>query len=282
MKPGIYPNLSFGDYQRIDAVNQSLLKHFAHSPAHARYEMLHPSEPSASMTMGTAVHAAVLEPDRFKADYVVAPKCDKRTNAGKAEWADFEAANKGKDWLPEAEYQNALAMASAVRAHPQARALLDGRGKNELTAVWLDEETGVKCKARIDRLTTITDCIDGHDHNWPTIVDIKTTRDASRDKFAKSMIDYGYHIQAAFYIDGLYAIQPVNRLWHIIAVENVPPFGAAVYRIAPASIELGRAKYREHLRRYANCMESGVWPGYPQDIVELDVPAWALRELETV
>ena len=53
------------------------------------------NEPTPAMIMGSAVHSAVLEPDLFPTEYVMGPQgLNMRTNAGKAEFAAFEAASQ--------------------------------------------------------------------------------------------------------------------------------------------------------------------------------------------
>jgi len=89
-KPGLHRDVSYDDYAQWPAVRSSDLKLFARTPAHARYAMTHPEQTSA-MILGSATHCAILEPHEFAMRYVEAPKLDRRTNAGKAAWAQFLA-----------------------------------------------------------------------------------------------------------------------------------------------------------------------------------------------
>ena len=273
-KPGIYPGLSRDDYYDMRGVTQSRLKPFLRSAAHGRFEMLHPSAPSASMELGTALHKAVLEPARFAGDYVVAPKCDKRTKAGKEEWAAFEALNSTKSLMDADEMDAVSGMARALHSHPLAGELLKGEGLNEIAATWIDGETGLACKGLIDRLTRFM--------GQNLVLDVKSTRDAqppndddSACAFASDALRFGYVFQAAFYLDGLNAIQPAERGFWVLAVESEPPHGVAVYELPEETIAHGRAQYQLALRRYAEAKKSDSWPGYSCAKHLLNLPKWA-------
>ena len=74
-----------------DRVSHSMLEVFRKSAAlyHGRFvtKEIPAPEPTSAMTFGNAVHAAVLEHDRFMKEYSVAPKCNRTTKAGKELWA---------------------------------------------------------------------------------------------------------------------------------------------------------------------------------------------------
>src|SRR5574337_598414 len=86
-EPGIYPNVPFSEYKAIKAVSNSYLSRIDRCPALALIEQ----EDTPSMLLGRAVHKSVLEGEgAFFAEYIKAPKIDKRTKEGKAEWAAFQ------------------------------------------------------------------------------------------------------------------------------------------------------------------------------------------------
>jgi len=63
MTPGIYPGLSFAEYQAIPALNFSKLKLLASTPAKAKWQWDHPEEPTEAMVFGTWFHTAALQPE---------------------------------------------------------------------------------------------------------------------------------------------------------------------------------------------------------------------------
>lgn len=263
---GLHPAsaLSNTAYHALDAVGKSDLDKIARSPAHWKYAE---REETAAMRIGSAVHCAVLEPERFAAEYVTAPDCDKRTKAGKEAFAAFEVANAGRTVLPVEDGLLCHRIADAVRNHPKAAALLSS-GQSEVSALWKDAEFGVRCRARFDWMTP-----DG------LIVDVKTTQDAAPGAFSRSCATFRYHVQAAWYLDGYQQASggdlPLGFIF--LAVEKTPPYAVALYELDVEAVELGRQLARRDLARYANARDLDCWPAYPTDIQPLSLPRWALN-----
>lgn len=260
-------SISREEYDRIDAVNQSRLKLFSRSPAHARQMILHPPAPTAAMTLGQAVHAAVLGPAEFKLDFAAAPKIDRRTKAGRTQWDEFVDANEEKIVLTDDEYNQCLAISRAVWSNPTAAELLSGQGTNELTCQWTD--TGLACKSRIDRFSSIG--------GKPAVIDLKTTRDAGPDAFGREIAKYLYHLQAAWYLRGLRALSDMPRRFMIIAAEKTPPYCTCIYEVEGAALLEGDRLATEYLGRYAHCLDTDQWPGYPAGIIAAQLPRWAVE-----
>jgi len=262
---GLHPaeTLSNAAYHDLDAVGKSDLDLIAKSPAHYRFAE---REETDALRLGSAVHCAVLEPDRFAADYVIAPPMDHRTKAGKEQWAEFEAANAGKTMLNRDEGALALRLAEAVRAHPRAQVLL-AAGQPEVSALWSDPDLGVRCRARYDWLTP-----EG------LVLDLKTTQNASAAAFAKAVATFRYHVQHAWYLDGYHQATGDLPLGFIfIAVEKTPPYAVALYELDGEAADYGRLLARRDLARYATARDLDVWPGYPEEIQPLSLPRWAFN-----
>lgn len=261
----IVDDMPNGLYHAHPHVSKSNLDKLAVAPALYRYGLDNPSLPTDAMRTGTILHTAVLEPDRFKFDYVAAPVCDRRTSEGKALWSSFLLTAGDREVVTADEYERALAMRDAVYAHPAARkALTANRWKIEASI--FGELEGVPVRCRPDMLRT--------DH---IVVDVKTTKNASPDEFAKSVANYRYHVQSAFYGDLIERVtgQP-TRAFIFIAVETVPPYLVAVYVASEPMTFKGRELYRRDLETYRKCAESGEWPGYSDVPLTLDLPRWAM------
>jgi len=270
VKPGIFRDVPRNDYHAWDAAHATGLKRFEKSAAHAREAMLHPPEPTAALDVGDALHAAVLEPVRFATEYAVAPKLDRRRKADREEWEQFEASHPGAVVLKENEGEMIAGMAASVRAHETAARLIGAPGVVELSAFWFDAETKMPCKLRADRFTSFA--------GWPCIVDLKSTKDASPRGFPREATTYGYHVQAAWYLDGLNAIERAERRFLFIAVEKEPPYAAAVYELDVVSLEAGRTQARRYLLAWSKARKDNLWPGYPAGLTTLTLPPWAFRE----
>lgn len=274
--PGIYTGIPFSEYHRWPGVNFSKLKLFERSAAHAREEMLHPSEQTPAQAMGTAVHSAVLEPERFAEEYVVGLDCGRKSKIDKDAWAEFEAKHPTALILDKDDAEICRGVSGAVWGHPVARELLSSQGAREVCIVWDDEATGLRCKARIDAIGTVA--------GWSVLADLKTIgdglNDARPDGFAKACANFMYHVQAAHYMAGAAALSDHPRRFFHIAAEKVRPFGVAVYELSEGALAQGEQQRRRWLHRMAECEKTNVWPGYPTHVMPLDLPAWAREEIE--
>jgi exodeoxyribonuclease VIII len=162
------------------------------------------------------------------------------------------------------------AMREACVSHPVAKKLLGNGGRNEITVVWVDEATGMKCKCRLDRYCR-------YGRAW-VIVDLKTTNSVTKDSFSRDIQKHLYHVQAAMYTDGLTAAVQKDWKWIFVCVEPEPPYEVATYQLDEGAIEIGRELYRGWLGQYKQCVETGVWPGYGQELEWISLPAWELKK----
>lgn len=259
MKTGIQYGLPAADYHKIRALSATGLKKLATSPAHFAHWLDNPDEQTPALRLGMLTHICVIEPKRFDDEVVVAPIVDRRTKEGKSIWEQFKGDNEGKEIITHEEREQMLAMRAAVRAHPAASLLLTG-GKAEVSV--FAEEGGVYCKARFDYLTN-------------AIIDLKTTEDASPAGFARSVANYGYHIQAAHYLAMAKAVGLEVKEFILIAVEKSGPHAVACYKLDPADILLADAERRRLIQLHASCSEFNAWPAYSREIETLTLPKWA-------
>ena len=270
--PGIYENLPMETYRSIDAMNIHLLMKGRRSMAHLKYAIDHreeQDEPTAAKILGTAGHMAVLEPERFEALVIERPKfVGKGAVAARDAW---EEQHLGRLVLTPAELAEVRAMAASVMSHPKASRIFGTPGKSELSIVWDDEDTGVRCKCRLDRLI-------------PGVIaaDLKSSRSAYPSDFERDAWNMGYCQQIAFYADGTRAATGLNEDFVVPVVENEPPYAVAVYHPSDEFLAVGRVEYRRLLRQYARCVQSGVWPGYDQNVQHLGLPLWVKPKADIV
>lgn len=234
-------------------------------PALFRYAADHPEPAKREFDLGTAAHKLVLGagPDLVPVDRDVW-----NTNAVKAEVAAVRAA--GAVPLKRADYDMVHAMAAALRAVPLAGALLtDGRA--EQTLVWVDEDTGVWCRALVDWLRN-------PDGRRMVISDYKSANSAYPYTFARSAADHGYDKQAAWYLDGAQALGLAGEdaEFLFIAQAKTPPYPVSVVRWSADSLASARAANARAREIYRDCTEAGVWPGYGNEIAEISLPPWAM------
>lgn len=271
VQPGVYKDVSFETYRLWDAANISMLGGFTRTAAHVRYEQLHGRPDTEAKKLGRAVHLAVLEPERFAREVVVAPHVDRRTKVGKADWAAFLAEHPTATHIEAEDFERLAAMRDSILAHPTAGIFFRGRGLNELSIVWDDPQTGVRCKARIDRIAPINTAV--------VIGDLKTARDAGRHAFESDLSSHGNARQAAHYTSGMQVLMPTEqpRQFVFFVVESAAPFLTACYDVDPDSMAHAENERQSFLRAYRECRATGIWSGYAEGIETAALPAWTMK-----
>jgi exodeoxyribonuclease VIII len=280
-KIGAHFNVSFEEYSRWEATNWHTLEPFRRSPKHARFSMDRPQDATKSMILCGAFHTAILEPVKFDRIYSVMPDFDGNHNSKaykdkKNAWLENHSEAVTIDTK---ELARLRAMQRELSAHPVASAILKARGRNEISIVWKDKDTGELCKGRIDRLCRIPAAFLDPNASGEVLalVDFKGT--AFIDRFDNEVAKFGYFGQIAMYEDGLKTIEPASITPMIVAIEDVPPFDIAVHTCADA-VEHGRRLYRRLLDELIRCRKAKSWPGIaPMGTIPIVLPQWA-RERE--
>lgn len=267
--PGLYPNVPAEIYHSWFAASHTLLTILRDkTPAHVREYLNNPPQPTPAMVLGSAIHAAILQPDEFKRLYVRKPdNIDRRTKAGKEAWAEFKAAHAGATILEPDDYELCLRIRDVIHTHPKAKKLVTGM--TEVSAVWMGWY-GVKCKARFDCLPD----------SLPTaFVDVKTVTDASPRAFSRAMHTHGWHLQATLYRIGAHELETGREHPILLAVEKDPPHAFAMYRVGQETLMAGEDELRRLLEIWATKIETGEWPGYPDEIQDIQLPGWAWSQI---
>jgi exodeoxyribonuclease VIII len=276
INPGIYYDIPFSEYLKIDAFNQSGSKYLLRSPAHYMAYMLSEEEKKADcLILGSLIDCLCLEPAKFDSYFAIRP--DTYTGS-KGETKPWNANSKtckgelellsasGKQVVSMYQFELAQNISSAVLRHKTATEILS-RSKKQTSLIWNDTDTGILCKGRLDMLSDVD------------INDLKSTQDASPEGFSRSIDKFGYHIQGAFYSDGYAALTGNVQLpYNIIAVETIAPFCVATYALEPDTLLIGRDIYKKALKKFKDCKQHNNWPGYSDFVEPIDIPAYALKK----
>lgn len=254
------------DYRGRDGVSQSALKEMSRSPAHFYHLITHPKETTPAMEFGSLVDHLVFG-TAFR--WVESPYDDFRGKEAKA-WRDSMEASGTVVFKPDKVAEARALVASIQRRQSTATLLTCGRPQ---VAVFADLETADPDQPRIQ----CKGLLDFHCDALAAVVDLKTTTDASPGEFSRTIINFGYDVQAAFYLDLLAANGEMYNEWFWIVAESEPPHEVAFYKAPAALIERGRAKYRHYLKTLTTCLQTDSWPGYPDEIQLAYVPEWALK-----
>jgi len=249
-------------YRADPGVNISSLKHFKDTPSKARRRIDRPRQTSPAQALGTAIHMAILERDRFLDSYAVKPDVDARTKAGKEALA--AARESGKELLDKDEYEAALALSVKLREQPFFRQFIEG---GEYETSWFSRhEYGARLKGRLDIWLPARNII----------VDIKTCESADEYQFGRDAWKYSYHAQAAYYCDLVASVTKTKVDGYVIlAVEKTEDRDCRAFWIDNDLLENGRSLYRDWLAKWVACEQTGTWPGYDKSLVTLSAPRWA-------
>ncbi len=156
-------------------------------------------------------------------------------------------------WVTHEEFMGLGQMVAAIHDNPLAFSLLAKRGQSEVVAT--NNITGVDCKAKADLYYPD----DG------VLIDFKTTRVHDPEQFAReSVYKYGYHHQAAHYLDVFEA-----RKFYIIATRNSEPFEAQAFEFSKEVLDTARLDNEAVLKKIATCTTFDSWHTTGWDSVTL-------------
>lgn len=223
-----------------------------------------------AMAFGRYFHTLSLEGEEAaKREYVVAPKCDRRTTEGKARWAGFLEQAQGMTVIDEADMTLAWRMVQSIREKPSAVKLLS-TGKPEVT--FRHQLASFAIQARVDWF------ID-EPKDAPMIVDVKTVDELAA--FDAHYLTFSYYRQAAFYrlvvakLCGLETFQP--QVCYLV-VEKKEPFQVAIRIPDAESLAVGTKEVMADLAKLKDCYDSGIWPGEPDEARSVSLPEWKTRQ----
>lgn len=267
--PHIERDLPDTIYHSFDAMSASRLRILDRSTSlHLAHSIANPSD-SPALAIGRALHCKVLTPHLYLRDFVVAPAVDRRTKEGKATYESFVASVGNKTVLTADQAEEVSAMAAAIAANPDARMVVsDLNGSAEVSL--FAEIAGVRAKSRFDRLVEV--------NGERIIVDVKTTASsASKSEFERTIWNFGYGVQCAFYLEMARACGVPAQHFVFVVVEKTAPYATAVYRFSDEIAEAFRPRMLELVAQYKAYLAEG--PRGYEGVTEIGIPAWAAARI---
>jgi hypothetical protein len=161
---------------RLWELNGSSLWRWRYSPDN--------SAPTGAMSWGSLVDVLLLTPEEQGKAIVVNPYADFRTKAAQELRDTARAA--GRIVVSQDDIARANSAVEAIRRHPIAGPVI---AKSRTQVVLLNKIKGVQCKALLDLVPP-----------GPCLYDLKTTSDLTPRGISKAIHQFGYHVQAAWYL----------------------------------------------------------------------------------
>lgn len=279
-KPGIY-DIPEDVYHADPAVTPSLSSSGAKTilnktPYHFWYERENPRERTKAMNYGAAAHMALLEPKRFAQHYYVTPEGFSKHHTKKwaAEIEEFAVAEAaGKKELTFKENEAVKGVLAGMKRHEDILGQFFS-APTEQSAFWYDEVFKIWRRCRFDFFPRPGGRI---------FSDYKTASPRNgggldEQFLLRQIVDYGYHQQAAWYLDGVKALDlcdhPAGPAFLFIFQESTPPHDIRIVELPDSVIDMGRVKNAKAMDLFARGIETGEWPSYDREVVQLQMPQW--------
>ncbi|ARD42500.1 PD-(D/E)XK nuclease-like domain-containing protein [Actinomyces gaoshouyii] len=234
-------------------------------PARFRWEQDHPRPYTPAFELGHAAHTLTLGTGT---GLHVVQADSWRTKAARTERDD--ALTAGLTPLLEVEFEQVQAMHDTLTSHPIAGPLFERADRVcEASLYWTDPATEVACRARPDWWS----------QDRTLVVDLKTTsKSADPADFGRLAAQYGYHLQAAWYLEAVRAVTGVEASFVHVVQETTPPYLVSVVQLNAEALQVGAEQADRARRLYANCQATGQWPGYTPAVHPAHLPGWYLAQ----
>jgi len=270
--------MSNDEYHACPEFSSSQLKDILRSSAHFySNNILKENEREAKkhLDFGTLAHTLFLEPEQFDNEFVVGPKFDRRTKAGKEEAAAWEAANEGKIIIDQEMLDGANRIANNLRKLSSYQIMQNNHGMAEASIFFTDPVYGLNLRVRPDYHIVPCD-------EFPNglLFDVKTTTDARQFKFQRSCSDFGYDISATMYREGFqqhYKTEDKPEFIFLVA-ESSAPFNVKQYRASDLFISIGEQRYSKAKEILAESLLINEWDGYSTELEDISLPQYMLKQ----
>lgn len=265
-------DMALDAYHKSSRISASKIKAFRSGGPRLYYERYvartRAAEQSEAMVLGQAFEDALLQTPLYAKRYAVKPDgMNFATKEGKA----WKAAHEDRVILRADEHQVIGRMVAHVLEHPVASVMVETASQQVTATSDYEGLPGLATRPDLCDLEgpAVTD--------WePYTLDLKTTADMG--SFVRQAFTLGYDVQAALARHVLRAngITPCRH--YLLAVEKQAPYRVQLFRLSAGTLYVGERSMLEALDGIARCFASGEWPLTPAQVVELDPPAWFVRE----
>ena len=254
---GIIKNMPVVEYHKQSGISSSAVKAvYKKSLAHWKGER---RVQTAAFSLGSAVHALLLEEDRNLV--VKGPK----TRRSKSFTDQEEKLKPDQILLTEIEYHIAHRMAKETLNNKNCKKLLRHKDRQNEVSIFSEcPKTGLVLKTRPD-LYILSE---------GAVYDVKTTQDASPSGFAKECWKYSYDLQAAFYIYVCNLADIEVNSFSFISVEKSAPYVSHMHLVSPELLANATERMHRVLATIAVANEKEDFSTGWGDYSVLELPKW--------
>jgi exodeoxyribonuclease VIII len=184
---------------------------------------------------------------------------------------------QGKVLVTRQQLSTALAIQSALLAHPTAGMLLQHPSRAvEVSYFGFDDETGLEVRVRPDLEIDLDGVRIGADLKTISMWNIK--QEGLRAKLHREIIDRDYHLSAAMYCE----TAALDQFFWIFVNKDENYHWIAIIEASAELLELGMLEYRKAMRAIATGFDTDEWPApitadYTDELNDFD-----LRRLEAL
>lgn len=251
--------MKYSEYAALPGLRASDITEGRLSMLHMHRSITNTKPDTDAMRWGRLVHAAILEPQEFRASV----RTFDGRRAGK-DWQEFAAENDPEWIVKTSELVSMIEISESVHGHEFAHKLIS-RTQHEASIQWDDVAVG-PCKARLDAYS-------------PEIglVEIKTTNAIEPRRFQSTFAKFGYHLQMGWHAHGVRVQDGRDPDCHMIVIESQPPYDVIVYHIPSGLVRDGYGQAYEIASKYRECERENRWPGVSDSTMEFELPLWAFE-----
>lgn len=263
-------NLPFPDYLNHPAFGSSDLRNFARLPALCDWHRRNRSEGGTDATaIGTAAHCLILTPELFADTYAVKPGgMTFASKEGKAWREERRSAGYLDDnMLSQVEMNQVLAIADAFRGKWAANESLRKAVATEASIFWTQD--GLNCKGRPDWFT--------ESHVYDLKVSVHASKDIGTLRFrawTEGWMHQAAHNRAGLRLNGYPAVNGARLV--VIAPKGPSAIQTYCLELSEHTLDVIELEMESIRKGMVQCVESGVWPGTPEEWEAVEIPESAL------
>jgi hypothetical protein len=265
-------------------------------------------EQSKALVFGTGSHTALLEPERFEAEYARMPTKEDFgaellvTVSDMNSWAK-ERGIKGLSGKTKAEVIKIIrSTGEPVRIYDEERLFAELNAKGRILLEGDDYDAIMQMRAVIHANSYYSSLLSGAYSEVSIlgkllgepskvrfdcltrggdIIDYKTAVSAKPDEFFRHAARLGYFMKMAMQHDMFVeAYGYVPRSVNLLVQEKKSPFIPALIRLTDEQLRIGRIQLRSAMEIYKACKKANSWPGYSMGnpVIEMETPEWFKKQ----